>query len=275
MLPTSPLILITDSAPHDIYVSALKYHILLVLPRTFLLEFFIPPHDRDRVYKTAVYLLCNEHHFPSYTVFYIEVNTAQKIEHQKILLIQYNQKFIFSPDNGLVGLLESSKIQHIYAWKEHIHTSFFAKNEMLNALKNWVNSSMIVNTDFKELLANECQRIFWPALQERTRPNGEKQLIVPVLYIDSFNNIILNFKKSDYDAYAQQYDIKIKLPFSQHTTISGTYNDANNNDILILFNDAGYMEISSNGNPLASLIIERNIYTGNQLPILLELKPKS
>lgn len=268
------LILITDSNFNDVYVSVLKHRILSTFPNFYIFEYFIP-HTHNNLNSTAAYILLNEHNFSPSTLFYVEINTPEKILHQKILLIQYNQKWILTPDNGILGLLEKNKIQKIYEWKEHIQSSFYSKNEMLNALKNIVQSEFKVSTDFIEREYTNCKRINWPSVVEKSISATEKRITLPILYIDSYNNIILLFHRSDYEKYTQQYDISIKLPLGDTVfKIAATYNEENFNELVAIFNDAGYLEIALNGSSLAPLIANKDIYHGTSYPILLVLKQK-
>ncbi|GIV27751.1 MAG: hypothetical protein KatS3mg027_1565 [Bacteroidia bacterium] len=268
-----PFILITDSNLHDIYLSILKYHILSTHPHLTIFEHCINSSE-NKVNKAAAYILLNEHHFPDNTIFFIETNIPQKIETQKILLIQYHQKWIFTPDNGLIGLLEQNKIQNVYYWKEHIHSSFYSKNEMLNALKNFVVNQFNISNDFKPITNKNYIQLHWPDIIEHSSNTNIKKIFIPILYIDSYDNIILQFKKTQYESLLNNYNVTIHTPYEKINTISKTYNYVDNASTIALFNDAEYLEIASNGGKLASLIAHKDIYSEPTYLIYVELKPK-
>lgn len=269
-----PLILMTNTSNDDIYLSVLKYCLYSISPQFNILEYYIKPHHSS-VNKAAAYILLNNHSFQPHTIFYLEINISQKIHQQKILLIQYHNKWIFTPDNGIVGLLEKDKIQNIYSWKETIKSSFYAKNEMLNALKCFIENTSSVTNDFKPISSDECTQIQWPDIVEKDKPStNTKKIFIPVLYIDKYDNIILNLKKETYNVWLKNYDISVHLPFTEHKKISSTYNDGNNNETIILFNDAGYMEIANNGGHIASLTAHKDIFSEPTYLITIELKPK-
>ncbi|MCX7728884.1 MAG: SAM-dependent chlorinase/fluorinase [Bacteroidia bacterium] len=270
-----PIILISDNNVNDIYNSVLKYHILSQWSQVNILEYCVPSTSSDKLNYVAAYILLNEHHFLPNTIFFVEVNIHKQMKQQKILLIQYNQKWILTPDSGILGLLEKEKIEKIFYWKEYISTSFYAKNEMLNALKNIVDSKFNVGKDFSLIDYNLCEKIFWPSVVERVLNDKEKNLIAPILYIDSYQNLIYHFKKTDFEKYVHEYDLTIKLPLSESVNVHyTTYNQEKTNCPLAFFNDAGYLEIAVNGGVLAPLALEQSIYTGATNSILLNLKKK-
>ncbi|RME19767.1 MAG: hypothetical protein D6799_00590 [Bacteroidetes bacterium] len=272
-----PVILISDNTPQDIYNSVLKYHILSKIPQAGIFEYYyVHPSVHEAPYHAAAYILLNEHHFEKNTVFFVEINTPEQTEHQKILLIEYDTKWIFTPNNGITGLLEKEKINRIYFWKEYITTSFYAKNEMLNALQNLILSNFEVTNDFQPISYEECKKIYRPSITEKIINEKEKNLIVPALYIDSYQNLICFFKKKDYEHYSKDYDITIKLPLSEKiTAIHSTYNQQPSDQPIALFNDAGYLEIAINGGHFSSLMLDKNIFTGISAFILLNLKKKN
>lgn len=267
------VVIITNTGNNDIYLSVLKYQIKHQIQDVDVFEFVTS--IQNNIQETATYLLLNEYHFDTNTIFYIENNIAQKINAQKILIIHYNNKWIVTPDNGLVGLIEKDKIQNIYCWKENITTSFYSKNEMLNALKFLIENSFSISKHLSTLNFDECKKIYWASIIERNIGHNKKQIVVPILYIDKYQNIILNYKLSDYLKYSQEYDIQIRLPFHQIQKIHQNYNEVENNDVVALFNDAGYLEIAVNGGYLAKLVAHKDIYTGDTYHILLELKKKN
>lgn len=269
-----PLILISDNDSKDIYNSVLKYKILTQCHDVQIFEYYVNS-NADKVNNAASYILLHEHHFPENTVFFVEVNTAENIESQKILLIHYHQKWILTPDNGIIGLLDKEKIKHIFCWEETIQTSFYGIHEMLNALKNLVNSRFLVSKDFSKISFEKCKKLYWNSKIERELNNKEKNIVLPLLYTDSYHNLIFNFKKQEYEQYIQEYNVEIKLPLGDVIkTIHSTYNQKNTNEPVAVFNDAGYLEIAINGAALAPLVVTQDIYTGTNFSILLHLKPK-
>ncbi len=267
------LVLISDNNYNDIYTSVLKYHLISKIKDAHIYEYYLLNND-NKIYNTGAYLLLNEHNFPENSIFFIETNTPKYIPQQKILVIQYNHKWIFSPDNGVIGLLEKNKIQNIYYWKETISTSFYSKNEMLNALQNLILNNFSINKNFTITSLEHCETLNWQTITERTLPNGDKILLIPALYIDSYGNIILNFKKSDYESYKNQYEVKITLPFDTITSVHSVYNLEDNNNVMAIFNDAGYLEILIKNGNFFNLIMPKNLYNHDSPTISIIMKPK-
>jgi len=268
----SSLIIITEHNANDIYLSVLKYHITNACPSLKMFE-YCTGFSSQSIFKSAAYILINNHQFSDNTVFFIENNIAEKKQNQSILLVQYNNKWLLTPDNGIIGLIEKSFIQSVFRWKESITSTFYAKNEMLNALKDLVANDFKPTANFTKTEPDECTKIHWPSIKEQIKNNSIKQLVVPVMMIDSYGNLILHFKKKEFDEYLKNYNISIQIAFEK-LNINSIYNDKSNADTIALFNDAGYLEIASNGNKLAPLVVHRDIYDGSNFYVLIELKPK-
>jgi len=267
-----PIILISDSSRDDIYISILEYSIIHHIPSAKIFYCFVT--QEDNIKKSAANILLSHHSFNDNTIYYLEVNNSNQKPHQKILLIQYNAKWIITPDNGIVGLLEKDKIQNIYHWKEFITSSFYAKNEQLYALKNLIDNNFSVSKDWTEVSFEDCEKLFWPNTIQRNSNQREIQIIPPVIYIDAYQNIILNFKKSEYEELIKNYNIKISVPFYDIEKIYSTYNQEKNSEVIALFNDAGYLEIAINGAKLAPLIANKNIFRKDNYFIIIKLTPK-
>ena len=270
MMPS--LILITEHSANDIYLSILKYHITNACPSLKIFE-YCTGFSSQSIFKSAAYVLINNHQLSDNTIFFIENNIAEKKHNQLLLLVQYNNKWLLTPDNGIIGLIEKSFIQSLFRWKETISSTFYAKNEMLNALKDLIANNLKPTSNFTKIEPDDCTKIHWPSIKEHIKNNSIKQLVVPVLYIDSYGNLILNFKKKDFDEYSKNYEISIQIAFEK-LNINSIYNEKSNADTIALFNDAGYLEIASNGNKLAPLVVHKDIYEGSNYYVLIELKPK-
>lgn len=274
------LTLIVDHHINDIYFSALKYHIQNKLPDFYIFEYIISRElsekewSTDKIYKAAAYLLINAHQFPSNYIYYIEVNAPKKEPSQKILLIQYNEQWILTPDNGILGLIDQYQIQNVFHWYQPIQSSFYAKKEMLDALVYLVSHQFIPAEKFISTSLNQCKQYVWPSPEEKILPNQKKIIKLPVLLVDTFGNIILHLKKQEFEKLKEQYDVTIRLPHSSIQDIHHTYNDVDNNHEIAIFNEAGYLELAINDNNFALMIGDRNIYDATSYNIHLFLTPK-
>jgi len=267
-----PVVLISDSSKEDVYLSILEYSISHQIPSAKI--FLCLVSQEDNIKKSAANILLSNHSFNDNTIYFLEVNTSNQKTNQKILLIQYDSKWIISPDNGITGLLEKDKIQNIYYWKEFISSCFYAKNEQLNALKNLVDNNFSVSKDWTIIPFEDCEKIMWPNTIQRNSNQKEIQIIPPVMYIDAYQNIILKFKKNEYNELIKNYNVKISMPFYDIDKIYSTYNQEKNSDAIALFNDAGYLEIAINGAKLAPLIANKNIFSKDNYFIIIKLTPK-
>jgi S-adenosyl-L-methionine hydrolase (adenosine-forming) len=200
-------------------------------------------------YPQAAYVCRNAiKSFPEGTMHIVMVNLFdEKPEH--LLLAEHNGHYIGCGDNGLLTMILEELPQKVVALsvdkstqKNTLYcTSIFGKafNELLNGKTleeiGDVSVSMNVKNALRPMLGNN-----WIEGQ--------------IIFIDNFENVIVNITKEDFET--QRKGRSFKIVFKRDEVIdriSDTYADVSEGEKLALFNSAAYLEIAINKGNAAGL----------------------
>ena len=200
-------------------------------------------------YPQAAYVCRNAiKSFPEGTMHIVMVNLFDdKPEH--LLLAQHNGHYIGCGDNGLLTMILEEVPQNVVALpvdkttqKNTLYcTSVFARafNEILNGkpLEEIGDPSVSIN------------------VKNALRPMlGNNWIEGQIIFIDNFENVIVNITKEDFET--QRKGRSFKIVFKRDETIdriSDTYADVPEGEKLALFNSAAYLEIAINKGNAAGL----------------------
>ena len=200
-------------------------------------------------YPQAAYVCRNAiKSFPEGTMHIVMVNLFDdKPEH--LLLAEHNGHYIGCGDNGLLTMILEEVPQKVVALpidkttqKNTLYcTSVFAKafNEIQNGkmLEEIGDASVSIN------------------VKNALRPMlGNNWIEGQIIFIDNFENVIVNITKEDFET--QRKGRSFKIVFKRDETIdriSDTYADVPEGEKLALFNSAAYLEIAINKGNAAGL----------------------
>ncbi|WP_462219702.1 SAM hydrolase/SAM-dependent halogenase family protein [Ferruginibacter sp.] len=243
-----PLLTLTSDIGHqDFLVGAVKGQLLQANGSFNIIDVThqLSPFN----YPQAAYVCRNAiKNFSTGTFHLVMVNLFdEKPEH--MLLAEHNGHFIGCADNGLLTMILEEVPQKVVALaldktqqKNTLYcTSIFAKafNQLLDGKTiedigdNTV--SIQVKNPLKPMLGNN-----WIEGQ--------------IIFIDNFENVIVNITKEDFEE--QRKGRSFKIVFKRDEVIdrvSETYADVNEGEKLALFNSAGYLEIAINKGNAAGL----------------------
>ncbi len=243
-----PLITLTSDIGHQDYlVGAVKGQLLQVSTHFRLVDI---SHDLAPFNSSQAAYVCRNaiKNFPAYTYHLILVNLFEQKPEQLLVSFHKNQ-YILCADNGL------------------LHMILEEKPEMLIGLP--LDKTAIKNTLY-------CTRIFGEAIErlhqgspvsdigepdpvylERTplRPLlGDNWMEGQILFIDHFENIIVNITQEQFEEQRKGRSFKIIFKRDEViNTISETYANVKEGEKLALFNSAGYLEIAINKGNAAGL----------------------
>jgi S-adenosyl-L-methionine hydrolase (adenosine-forming) len=200
-------------------------------------------------YPQAAYVCRNAiKSFPEGTLHIVMVNLFDdKPEH--LLLAQHNGHYIGCGDNGLLTMILEELPQKVVALpldktthKNTLYcTGIFAKafNEIQHGktLEEVGDSSVSIN------------------VKNALRPMlGNNWIEGQIIFIDNFENVIVNITKEDFET--QRKGRSFKIVFKRDEVIdriSDTYADVPEGEKLALFNSAAYLEIAINKGNAAGL----------------------
>jgi len=200
-------------------------------------------------YPQAAYVCRNAiKNFPADTFHLILVNLFdERPDH--MLLAEHNGHYIGCADNGLLTMILEEVPQKVVA---------LALDKMQQ--KNTLYCINIFAHAFNQLLQGksiEAVGDISVSIQVKNplKPMlGNNWIEGQIIFIDNFENVIVNITREDFEA--QRKGRSFKIVFKRDEVIdkvSETYADVNEGEKLALFNSAGYLEIAINKGNAAGL----------------------
>lgn len=192
----------------------------------------------------------------------------EKPEH--LLLAEHNGQFIGCADNGLLTMILEELPQKIVALT-------LEKGQR----KNTLYCTHVFIEAFAQLAAGKkIEEIGDGSISIRVKNPlramlGNNWMEGQIIFIDNFENVIVNINKEEFEA--QRKGRSFKIVFKRDEVIekiSETYADVNEGEKLALFNSAGYLEIAINKGNAAGLLglqgfsekqLQQNQYFNNRL----------
>jgi S-adenosylmethionine hydrolase len=243
----SLITLTTDIGQQDFLVGAIKGQLLQHTQGFSIVDIShsLSPFN----YPQAAYVCRNAiNNFATGTFHLVMVNLFdEKPEH--LLLAEHNGNFIGCADNGLLTMILEEVPEKVVALaldkgqpKNTIYcTQVFAK--AFTDISNGATLHQIGDASVSIQVKNPLR----PML-------GNNWIEGQIIFIDNFENVIVNISKDDFEE--QRKGRSFKIVFKRDEVIeriSDTYADVNEGEKLALFNSAGYLEIAINKGNAAGL----------------------
>jgi S-adenosylmethionine hydrolase len=200
-------------------------------------------------YPQAAYVCRNAiKNFPPKTFHIVMVDMFDKPP-THLLLIEHNDQFIGCADNGLITMILEETPQKMVALplensrqKSTLYcTSVFAKG-----FQKILDGKEIEECGDPEV-SIEVKNPLRPLLRE-------KYIEGQIIFIDNFENVIINITKEEFEEQRRGRSFKIVFKRDEIIEkISETYADVHESEKLALFNSANYLEIAINKGNAAGL----------------------
>ena len=243
-----PLLTLTsDIGPQDFLVGAIKGQLLSANPNFNIVD--ISHNLSPFNYPQAAYVCRNAiKNFPENTFHLVLVNLFdQRPEH--LLLIKYNNQYIGCADNGLITMI-----------LEEVPKEIVALPLNKSAQKNTLYCASVFAQAFDQVLAGEPFESIGDTTVSIEVKNplrallGNNWLEGQIIFIDNFENVIINITKEEFEEQRRGRSFKIVFKRDEIIDkISETYADVTESEKLALFNSAGYLEIAINKGNAAGL----------------------
>ena len=200
-------------------------------------------------YPQAAYVCRNAiKNFPPETFHIVMVNLFDK-KADHLLLVKHNDQYIGCADNGLITMILEELPQKIVALPLDSSKQ-----------KNTLNFVSVLAKAFQSILDGksfeECGN---PEIsievKNPLRPlRGEKFIEGQIIFIDNFENVIINITKEEFEEQRRGRSFKIVFKRDEIIEkISETYADVHESEKLAFFNSANYLEIAVNKGNAAGL----------------------
>jgi S-adenosyl-L-methionine hydrolase (adenosine-forming) len=255
-LPNAVITLTTDYGTKDHLVGALKGVILKINPDVTIVDIThqVTPYD---LLDGALAIGSAFSYFPSKTIHVVVVDPGVGTERRPILASADNQYFV-APDNGVLSLIyerdpnvvvRHANVEHYY--HQPVSKTFHGRDIFAPVAawlsKGWQTASMgEVIEDYKRF-----------AIPRPKANNGILNGVV--MQVDSFGNLITNFRQEDLAENAVEAG-KVDLHIGTHAVsrLVETFAAGNSGETIAYIGSSGYVEIAMNkGNAARTLGLGR------------------
>ncbi|MDB5193462.1 MAG: hypothetical protein JWQ96_3025 [Segetibacter sp.] len=239
--------LTTDIGLQDYVVAAIKGQLLSVNERITIVD--ISHQLSSFNYPQAAYFCSSAFpHFPADTFHIVLVNMFDE-KPKQMLVAQHNNQYIACADNGLLTMILDGPPEKVIAIplpeNEPITTLICTKavaEAFSKITKGWMMDS-IGDPDVKII-----EKLRLKYVNSSTTMEGQ------ILYIDNFENVIVNICREDFER--ERNGRKFKIVFKRDEVIeaiSETYASVPQGEKVAFFNSSGYLEIAINKGNAAGL----------------------
>lgn len=200
-------------------------------------------------YPQAAYVCSNAiKNFPVGTFHIILLNLFDK-RPEYLLLIEHEGQFIGCADNGLITMILEEVPQNLV--KLPLKSS---------EQKNILNCAKVLGEAYKQVLEGKSLNDIGLPIESIQIKNPLRALLGPkhiegqIIFIDNFENVIINITKEQFEE--QRKGRSFKIVFTRDEVIekiSESYADVSESEKLALFNSANYLEIAINKGNAAGL----------------------
>ena len=200
-------------------------------------------------YPQAAYVCRNAiKNFSPKTFHIVMVNLFDKRPNH-LLFIEHNDQYIGCADNGLITMILEETPQKVVALplslSEQKNTLYCARvfAKAYQEILNGKTFKEIGDTDISIEVKNPLRPLL-----------GDKFIEGQIIFIDNFENVIINITKEEFEEQRRGRSFKIVFKRDEIIEkISETYADVSESEKLALFNSANYLEIAINKGNAAGL----------------------
>ena len=258
----------TDIGQGDYVVGAIKGQLLQAVPSASIID--ITHQLIANNYLHAAYVCSNAFAFYPAESFHVVIINLFDKQPDHLLITLYKNQFIICPDNGIITMIIGEKPGEIFSVeiKKIAHTGVLnctaAIADILKAFESGASIKNIGNpvTDIEEK---------YP-FRSTTGPDWIDSQII---FIDQFENVVINLTKKEFEETRKGRRFKIVLPVRNDggiENISENYASVEQGERLAWFNSAGYLELAINKGNLAGLFGLRRFSGGTSLNALPQNK---
>lgn len=250
--------LTSDIGHQDYLVGAVKGQLFQVNPDFRLVDIThsLSPFNMPQ----AAYIARNAiRNFPPHSFHILLVNLFET-RPENLLLAFHNDQYILTADNGLLTMTLEEKPELVIGLtleKNQIRNTLYCVQVMGRAIDSVVRGEPMQTIGIPD---------FPIAEKNPVRPLlGENWIEGQILFIDNFENIVVNITREQFEAQRKGRSFRITFKRDEEiSSISETYADVPEGEKLALFNSAGYLEIAINKGNAAGLFGLQNFTEQSQ-----------
>jgi len=225
--------LLTDWQNDDYYKAVVKASVLSKIPD---IQFVDISHQVNTFHiSQAVFLLKSSiNQFPEGSIHFFGIQTVSS-NNSPIIVAQVNKQYIVANDNGIFDALDI-KFDRMVKIEVPISNFPVAEHFVPIAIK------IIEGEELTNIGTEITSSLEYPTIKPTLE---DDKIIIPITYIDSYGNLILNIQKDFFEKECQnrRFDIFINSFKFKTSTIHQHYNEVPKSEIFAIFNSAGWLEI--------------------------------
>ena len=251
----------TDIGQSDYVIGAIKGQLLQAAPYVSLID--ITHQLISNNYLHAAYVCTNAFSFyPAGTFHFVIINLFER-RPEHLLLAKYKDQIIVCPDNGILTMIVGEKPPCVSAISIKKQAALGVLNctaafaDMLKA----IDGGASVDEIGKPISNIEEKYPFRSTV-------GPDWIDSQIIFIDQFENVVINLTKDEFEEHRKGRKFKIVLPTRNDggiEEISENYASVEQGERLAWFNSAGYLELAINKGNLAGLFGLRRFSGGTTL----------
>ncbi len=240
--------LTTDLGTKDHYVGSVKGAILSQCKDVTIID--ISNQIQPFNILDAAFVLKNSYPgFPASTIHLVSVNAVQE-GNAPFIAIGHKGHYFIGADNGIFSLAleaQPEKAFELAGFVEEEKHSFPLLSIAVNGAAHLANGGALekIGKPIKEIQQGVALQ---PVITERSIKGT-------VIYIDNYENIIVNIAEELFDRVGENRNFSILMRGNDAiSTIGDNYNSAPEGELVCFFNTAGYLEIAINSGNASSLL---------------------
>jgi S-adenosylmethionine hydrolase len=199
--------------------------------------------------QQAVYVFKQTYlHFPENSIHFI-YNDLYANSNQQLLYVYENGQHIFCPDNGLITMLFNDKPIQVFKLNEQISNGY----NYLTVTKMYCDTLQTILNGSKKFI--DVVSVVDIMVKQPMEAHYENNILeAQVLYIDQFENVILNVTQAQFEEARQGRIFKILIMRDEEINeLHSGYGDVMPGDKVAFFNATNFLEIAINRGNAASL----------------------
>lgn len=184
--------------------------------------------------------------FPENSIHFTNINLKEG--NNRILIAYRNKQYYICPDNGMLNMMfpdEDFKAYVVQGLEKDF--SYKEVNEKLCEIIKYNE----INADITSFGVETTSYLRVPTVRAAIMPDAIRAAVV---YIDRFENAIVNVTKDMFYAFVQDRPFTIGTRGNRAHKIHKHYDEVEKGEMLCLFNEAGYLEIAISGGEATQLL---------------------
>ncbi|MCO5281596.1 MAG: SAM-dependent chlorinase/fluorinase [Chitinophagales bacterium] len=241
----SVITITTDLGTSDYYLAALKGSILKAFDAVQIVD--LNCNIRQYNIRQAAYNIREAFkYFPVKTIHVAHINA--NAANPKILLIKHQEQFVVTFDNTLLSLLPKEFTAEVFA----LNNTLIKKEDafLFDALA-LVVSRLAQGKNLREIATPYLEFEKKNLLKATITNMGIKGIVEAT---DVFGNVITNIHRDLFYEYVKDQPFEIAINHETISTISKGYYEAEEGDIIAVFNSSGFLEIAIKENKASNLL---------------------